>query len=189
MVVDTSTLQQVAEVPLPAPAFDAAPLSDGRKLISSNTPLTPELNQWPTHLVDVPSGSELASWPGALAGIGVWQAAIPAQQGMQAASSGSVTGHVMLGYGDRSPVAGEWVQLSNMSNDPTGQRKLVQTAADGGFRVDGVPPGQQGLLVPLRTCSALTSRRRTATVAECNPRPMIYSTTKERSTSAPRWGS
>ena len=33
------------------------------------------------------------------------------------------------------------MQLSNMPDDPTGQRKLVQAAADGGFRVDGVPLG------------------------------------------------
>lgn len=69
-VVDTTTLQRVAEVPLPAPAFDMVPLPDGRALLTSNTnTLDPETRA--TRLVEVPSGRELARWPGSIVGLQV----------------------------------------------------------------------------------------------------------------------
>lgn len=130
----------------------------------SNTLRTPDSA---TRLVEVPTGRELARWPGALVGIEVWPidrlarpapppallAATPA-----AACAGSVVGQVALGYGDHSPVAGAWVQLSNMPDDPTGQRKLVRTAADGSFRVDAVPLGPHDGAVS-HACFAVTIER------------------------------
>jgi len=58
-VVDTATLQRVAEVPLPAPAFDMAPLPDGRSLLTSNTN-TRDQAERATWLIEVPTGRELA---------------------------------------------------------------------------------------------------------------------------------
>ncbi|MGH2457770.1 MAG: hypothetical protein ACRDIY_02755 [Chloroflexota bacterium] len=55
--------------------------------------------------------------------------------------TGSGVGRLVLGYGDHRPAAGEWIQLTGMPGDPNGQQKLVRTATDGSFRVDGVPTG------------------------------------------------
>lgn len=55
--------------------------------------------------------------------------------------TGSVVGRLVLGYGNHGPVAGEWIQLTGMPGDPNGQRKLVRTATDGSFRIEGVPVG------------------------------------------------
>ena len=67
-VIDTTTLQQVASVPLPAPAFDAVPAPDGSALLTSNTNTQDPLAAV-TRLVEAPSGRELARWPGALVGL------------------------------------------------------------------------------------------------------------------------
>ena len=72
-VIDTTTLQQVAEVPLPAAAYDAAPATDGSALLTSNTN-TQDALAAATRLVDVPSGRELARWPGLLVGLEAWAA-------------------------------------------------------------------------------------------------------------------
>ena len=72
-VIDTTTLQQVAEVPLPAAAYDAAPAPDGSALLTSNTN-TQDALAAATRLVDVPSGRELARWPGLLVGLEAWSA-------------------------------------------------------------------------------------------------------------------
>jgi hypothetical protein len=65
-IVDTSTLQRIAEVQLPAPAFDAAPTPDGRMLITSNTN-TQDPNEKLPRMVDLPSGREIARLQSALA--------------------------------------------------------------------------------------------------------------------------
>lgn len=67
-VIDTTTLQQVASVPLPAPAFDAVPAPDGSALLTSNTNTQDPLAAV-TRLVEVPSGRELARWPGVVVGL------------------------------------------------------------------------------------------------------------------------
>jgi hypothetical protein len=54
--------------------------------------------------------------------------------------TGSVVGRLVLP--DGRPAGPEWIQITGMPGDPDGQRKLVQVAADGGFRVDGVPVGR-----------------------------------------------
>ena len=70
-VINTTTLQRIAEVPLPAaPAFDAAPLPDGRSLLASNTNTQAE-DERGSWLIEVPSGRELARWPGGLVAIEV----------------------------------------------------------------------------------------------------------------------
>jgi hypothetical protein len=68
-VVDTVTLSVVAEVPLPAPAFDAAPTPDGAAVITSNTLNTPDAGERATQLVEIPTGRELARWSGAVSGM------------------------------------------------------------------------------------------------------------------------
>jgi len=60
-MVDTSTLQRVAAVPLPEPAFDSAPSPDGSALMVSTVVAAPDRQtSW---LLTVPSGSELVKWP------------------------------------------------------------------------------------------------------------------------------
>jgi DNA-binding beta-propeller fold protein YncE len=66
-VVDTATLRRVAVVPLPAPAFHLAPSPDGRMLVAV-TNNVPDRGLFGTRLLEVPSGREVAGWPGALAG-------------------------------------------------------------------------------------------------------------------------
>jgi hypothetical protein len=66
-VVDAATLRRVAEVPLPAPAFRLAPTPDGRLLVAV-TNNVPDRGLFGTRLLEVPSGREVARWPGALAG-------------------------------------------------------------------------------------------------------------------------
>jgi DNA-binding CsgD family transcriptional regulator len=51
--------------------------------------------------------------------------------------TGSVTGRLVLDHGDHGPVAGEWLQIDRL----TGDALVVQTAADGVFRLDSVPVG------------------------------------------------
>jgi hypothetical protein len=60
-MVDTSTLQRVAAVPLPEPAFDNAPSPDGRALLVSTVIAPPDRQT--TWLLAVPSGRELLKWP------------------------------------------------------------------------------------------------------------------------------
>ena len=67
-VIDTATLQQVASVPLPAPAFDAVPAPDGSALLTSNTNTQDPLAAV-TRLLEVPSGRELARWQGVVVGL------------------------------------------------------------------------------------------------------------------------
>jgi hypothetical protein len=60
-LVDTSTLQRVADVPLPEPAFDTAPSPDGSALLATTVVAPPDRQaSW---LLAVPSGRELARWP------------------------------------------------------------------------------------------------------------------------------
>ena len=60
-MVDTSTLQRVAAVPLPEPAFDSAPSPDGSALMVSTVVMPPDRQtSW---LLAVPSGRELVRWP------------------------------------------------------------------------------------------------------------------------------
>jgi hypothetical protein len=66
-VVDTATLRRVTEVPLPAPAFHLAATPDGRLLVAV-TNNVPDRGLFATRLLEVPSGREVARWPGALAG-------------------------------------------------------------------------------------------------------------------------
>jgi DNA-binding beta-propeller fold protein YncE len=70
-VVDTLTLQRVAEVALPAPAFDAVPTPDGQAIVISNTN-TQNPDERATRLVDVATGRVLAHWPGAIYGAQSW---------------------------------------------------------------------------------------------------------------------
>jgi hypothetical protein len=67
-VVDTATLQRVAEVHLPAPAFDTAPTPDGRAILAT----TDSPDRQSTRLVDVPSGHELAYWPWSICCLELW---------------------------------------------------------------------------------------------------------------------
>jgi len=60
-MVDTSTLQRVAAVPLPEPAFDNAPSPDGSALLVS-TVVAP-LDRQTSWLLAVPSGRKLRKWP------------------------------------------------------------------------------------------------------------------------------
>lgn len=69
-VIDTNTLQLITEVPLPAPAFDNAPLPDGGAMLAGNTN-TQDANERASRLIEVPSGRELARWPGGLVAIEV----------------------------------------------------------------------------------------------------------------------
>ena len=64
-----------------------------------------------------------------------------ASSDVAAECTGSVAGLLMLGYGDRGPVPGQWVQISDMPGDYAGNEKLVRTDQAGYFRVDGVPLG------------------------------------------------
>lgn len=66
-VVDTSTWQRVAVVPLPAPAFDLAPSPDGHALLAT-TVNTGNPQEEGTRLVDAASGRELRCWSGRLSG-------------------------------------------------------------------------------------------------------------------------
>ena len=60
-MVDTSTLQRVAAVPLPEPAFDSALSPDGSALMVSTVVMPPDRQtSW---LLAVPSGRELVRWP------------------------------------------------------------------------------------------------------------------------------
>jgi hypothetical protein len=60
-MVATSTLLRVAAVPLPEPAFDSAPTSDGSALLESTVVAPPDRQtSW---LLAVPSGRELVKWP------------------------------------------------------------------------------------------------------------------------------
>jgi hypothetical protein len=54
--------------------------------------------------------------------------------------TGSVVGRLVRT--DGTPAAGERIQLTGMPGDPDGQQKLGRAAADGSFRVDGVPVGR-----------------------------------------------
>jgi hypothetical protein len=70
-VIDTVALQQVTDVSLPAPAYDAAPAPDGATLLTSNTN-TQDPGAAATRLVEVASGRELAHWPGRVVGLQAW---------------------------------------------------------------------------------------------------------------------
>jgi hypothetical protein len=67
-VVDTTTLQKIADVPLPAPVSDAVPTPDGQALLVSNTNTQDPIARM-TRLLEVPSGRELARWPASIGGI------------------------------------------------------------------------------------------------------------------------
>ena len=59
-MVDTSTLQRVAVVPLPEPAFDSALSPDGRAILVSTVVAPPDRQtSW---LLAVPSGRELVKY-------------------------------------------------------------------------------------------------------------------------------
>ncbi len=60
-MVDTSTLQRVAAVPLPEPVFDSAPTPDGSALTVSTVDMPPDRQT--SRLPAVPSGRELVRWP------------------------------------------------------------------------------------------------------------------------------
>jgi hypothetical protein len=60
-MVDTSTLQRMAVIPLPEPAFDSAPSPDGSALLVSTVVAPPDRQS--SLLLAVPSGRELVKWP------------------------------------------------------------------------------------------------------------------------------
>ena len=64
-IVDTDTLQRVATVPLPAPAFHLAPTPDGRMLVATTNNVA-DRSLYGTRLIEVPTGRQLAYWPGTL---------------------------------------------------------------------------------------------------------------------------
>jgi DNA-binding beta-propeller fold protein YncE len=66
-VIDTDTMQRIADVPLPAPAYHLAPTPDGLTLVATTLNLK-DRSQDRTRLIEVPSGRELASWPGVISG-------------------------------------------------------------------------------------------------------------------------
>ena len=68
IIVDTATLQPVAAMRLPVPAFDLAPAPGGRTVVVT-TFNTDGPGEWGTRLVEIPSGRALGLWPGALLGL------------------------------------------------------------------------------------------------------------------------
>jgi len=61
-VIDTASLQRVAELPLPAAAIDQAPTPDGAAVLAS-TGTTDASGEQATWLLSVPDGQVLARWP------------------------------------------------------------------------------------------------------------------------------
>jgi DNA-binding beta-propeller fold protein YncE len=64
-IVDTDTLRRIATVPLPAPAFHLAPTPDGRMLVATTNNVA-DRSLYGTRLIEVPTGRQLAYWPGTL---------------------------------------------------------------------------------------------------------------------------
>ena len=107
-VIDTGSLQRIAEVQLPAPASDAAPTPDGRMLITSNTNTQSPDEKLP-RLVEIPSGRELARWQGSLASMQI--APVPTESGQ--VCTGTVVGRIAWGYDDHRPVADDPVRVTD----------------------------------------------------------------------------
>ncbi len=67
-VVDTAALEKIAEVPLPAPAFDLAPMPDGQALLvgsfKQGGSYQGNSTEYTLRLVELPSGRELDRWAG-----------------------------------------------------------------------------------------------------------------------------
>lgn len=70
-----------------------------------------------------------------LSGLGT---AVPASA---ADCTGSVVGRLILGYGNRGPVAGVRITMDGVPDGPDGPSGPLHTGADGSFRVDGIPLG------------------------------------------------
>ena len=65
-VIATDSLQRVAEIRFPEPAFDSAPTPDGRAVLASTMRTDLPEDRRATWLLDVPSGRELQRWPWSL---------------------------------------------------------------------------------------------------------------------------
>lgn len=65
-LIDTASLQRLAEIHFPEPAFDAAPTPDGRAVLASTMRTDLPEDRRATWLLEVPSGRELQRWPWSL---------------------------------------------------------------------------------------------------------------------------
>ena len=98
----------------------------------------PSAQDWHAHFVQ-PNGTEAARWATT---DGELTAAAPSSVGC----TGAIIGRLVWGYGDHRAAEGEWIQITNMPDDPDGHVRYTRTGPDGRFRVNGVPLGShQGM--------------------------------------------